>query len=267
MARRCACEKCGTFDPDKFVPGSWISVKKDGVRVETFGKLFLSRDDKEYRGLEHLEELISGIAYGLDCEGIVPGHGFDGASGLFRNHSSVPDARLWVFDLHDTNLPIEERYKILERLPIFDNEFIELAPHMQVWSLDQVNEFYAKALADGWEGVVICKPNTFYKHDCRTQWFRLVPDKSLDLECINFYEGKGRLEGTLGGVIFNKSGIEIKVGTGKALNDKTRADIWNHKYKFLGKVGKIIYKSEYKSGKLRQPRLELWRDDKQPDYR
>ncbi len=290
---------CKTFDPKKAKYPLLVAIKKDGVRGQKIDKM-ISRQGKPLVGHNHIESVLDKFAYDMDGELCVPGMIFDEASGLIRNDDPTPNSVFWIFDSPSMPGTKMERYKRLENvIPVsMTDTRVALIKHYLVKNETELMKFYNWAITVAKEeGIVIYNPDQEYE-DGRI-WWRLVPIKSEDLKVIGFEEGKGKFAGSLGKIIVDYKGHEVKVGTGfkeKILKSQenqlvTEIDknlflnkskklegyslqsishmwlsirdfIWANQDLFMGLVAKIEYKEKTKAGSLRQPRFKGWRFDK-----
>ena len=284
---------CKTFDPDKAIYPLMAAIKKDGIRGQYVDKL-ISRQGKQLTGLDHIEDQID---INLDGEIVVPGMCFDDSSGIIRKEEYTPEAEFWVFDAPSIIGSKLDRYEWLKE-NLKQTDAVKLLRHHWIADSNKLYAFYDHVVNDlNEEGIVLYDPDADYE-DGRI-WHRFVPVKSEDLKVIGFYEGKGKNQNSLGGIVFDYKGHEINVGTGFTekilksqenqplrmvdetllrLNTKTwqgvslhdvhpmwlknRKFIWDNQQLFLGRIAKIEYKEITKYGALRQPRFKGWRFDK-----
>lgn len=279
-----------------------VAVKKDGVRARFINGEFITRQGKKIIGVEHLEEQLKDVEYELDGEMCVPGLIFDEASGLIRSEESTPEAVYHMFDITDIDDTKMNRYYELVQLKsnyLAGCSNIEVIQHLCANNEEELIDFYNKAVEDGEEGIVIYKMDSLYEDKRSYDWMRLVPKNSEDLEVIGFFEGRGKYAFTLGGIIVDRKGKAVKVGTGfkdvlskkeeegiiKDVDKKVfyslsipsyptklediytpllslRKVIWRNNNMFIGVKAKIEYKEKTKAGSLRQPRFKGWRFDK-----
>lgn len=257
-----------TFDPKKVKYPCLAAVKKDGVRG-LYTTTMLSRQGHKLIGHDHIEEQVEEYAKDFDGELCVPGKIFDIASGLIRNDQPTPESIYWIFDAPSVPGDKQQRYNWL-RNNFKNTNFVKLIPHYKFELETQLLEFYHCALVQGEEGIVIYDPNDIYENKRSYSWMRLVPKKQADCKVIGFYEGKGKLAGSLGGIIVDYKGHEVRVGTGfvekfniKLSNEyRLRSYIWENKDLFIGVIAQIEFKEETKAGSMRQPRFKYWRFDK-----
>ena len=63
---------------------------------------------------------------------------------------------------------------------------------------------------------------------------------TMDLEITGFEEGSGRLEGTLGSLVVDFKGNEVRVGSG--FSDEQREEFWRNREELLGALCEVKYK-------------------------
>lgn len=91
---------------------------------------------------------------------------------------------------------------------------------------------------------------------------KVKPVKSLDLECVGWFPGKGKHAGRAGGITVVYKGVRTYVGTG--FSDAERERIISGC--FDGSIAEVEFMEVTADGKLREPRFKGWRHDKErPD--
>lgn len=248
-----------TFKEEKCKWPCMAAVKKDGVRGRFVNGRLYSRTGHKIIGCEHIENQQKYFPNQLDGELIVPNMSFDELSGLIRNNQSVPDAEYHVFDTPDQYQTKQERYEYL-KANFIETKHVKLIDHYPLENTTDLNNLYDFAINQlKEEGLVIYNQDSMYKDKRSYDWMRLVPLQTADCKVVGFFEGNGRLEGSLGGIIVDYKGKEVNVGTG--FSDDEREDIWDNQYKYLGDIAECIFKEETKKGSMRQPRFNRWRWD------
>ena len=270
----------------------FVSRKLNGVRCSFVGDKLMSRQGKEFKGLEHI---IS------DLKRLVPDGTFVDGELLYKNKEGLSDSASFqkgtgiamskdidktclkyvIFDM----LPLAEfwrgrsnsRYSIRKKSLIelgkkieedgTDN--LEIVPflyegtdHSKIWEcLDYAEEH-------DWEGVVV---NLDTPYECkRTK--NLIKVKEFftaDILCTGIEEGSGRNKGTLGAIICDYKGNALNVGSG--FSDKQRKYYWQHPEEVVGKIVTVKYKEETKNKdggiSIQFPTFETVRQDKtEPNY-
>jgi len=257
-----------TFNPKKVKYPCYAAVKKDGVRG-LYATTMISRQGQQLLGHDHIEKQIEGYGEKFDGELCVPGEIFDVASGLIRNDQPTPESVYWIFDCPSIPGTKAQRYKwLLENISETDN--IRLIHHWIFYNEKQLMEFYKHVLSKGEEGIVIYDFKDIYEDKRSYSWMRMVPREQADCKVIGFFEGRGKHAGSLGGIIVDYKGHEVKVGSGftekisggDSSMYKIRSFIWNNKELFIGAFAQCEFKEKTKAGSMRQPIFKRWRFDK-----
>jgi ATP-dependent DNA ligase len=114
-----------------------------------------------------------------------------------------------------------------------------------------------------YEGLVLKRNNGKYGD----VWGRIKHRTSIDYVCMGIDEGRGRLEGMVGGILgglFNDDKecvVVCKVGGG--MKDDERKNLWENREQLIGSVFTAGGYKVYKSGAIRHPQFMGFRDDKQ----
>jgi DNA ligase-1 len=133
----------------------------------------------------------------------------------------------------DLKKVIKSKYKICKDMP-------------------ELQAFYAEVLEEGknsdgtlnglGEGLILKNPKGEYEWKRSKNWMKWKPVIDLDLEIVGFYEGEGRLKGTLGGLELsgkNENDDPVEARCGSGFSDDMRNMIWKNRQKFLGKIAMI----------------------------
>lgn len=150
----------------------WISPKLDGVRVTVQGGRLLSRTNKPIPNKYCQSLFVKSDLEGLDGELIV---GSPTDKDVFQNTMSgvmsvdgEPDVHFFVFDVINSDRVFDDRYLAIENanaLGHFDNHpRVRVVPNTLIDNDDQLTTYQEVWLAAGYEGVMIRKPGTTYKH-------------------------------------------------------------------------------------------------------
>ena len=273
----------------------FLEVKLDGVRVITIlypnGKVdMFSRNGKELNNFNNLqEELIEKIRTNpindaLVIDGEVVSKNFQELMKQIHRKEVVQnqDATLFLFDF----LPLEKfkagfykkpyrsRTSSLEK---WYNEYIQNSDKIKLIEKKLVNldsssglsifrNFNNESIVQGYEGIMIKDPESFYECKRSTTWLKLKPVIEISLEVKNFEEGTGRNLGKLGAIIAEgiDNGKFFKLNIGSGFSDKQRESFWKDKHKLIGQIVEIKADSISKSQdgeywSLRFPRFKCFR--------
>lgn len=282
------------IDKVKLKGDEWISIsrKLNGTRCAFIGNKCMTRQGKEYRGLDHIINDIKKIGYEdhfidgellyKNNEGLSDSEAFQKGTGIaMSKDENKQDLKLVVFDL----FPLEEFWNGKSRntyenrrkaLNVFDlqlqdiccknievvNQLYAGTDHSQIWKwLDYAEEH-------DWEGIIL---NLDTPYECKRTKNLIKVKKffSCDIKCIGAEEGSGRNKGTLGSLVCDYKGNKVNVGSG--FSDEDRKRIWQHPEDVIGKVISVKYKEETKNKdggiSIQFPVFETIRFDKnEPSY-
>lgn len=251
----------------KLEDGCYISLsrKLNGTRCAWVGNKLMTRQGKEYIGLDHIKNdlltlgcesmFVDGELLYKNEEGLSDSYAFQLGTGIAMskdlNKSQLKYVVFDIFPLEEfwngvSKLTYKERRKnlyILEdtikRTGITNIEIVPLlyegVDHNKIW------EWLDFAEANDWEG---CMINLDAPYECKRTKNLMKVKKffDCDLMCIGVEEGTGRNKGTLGAIVCNYKGNTINVGSG--FTDEDRARIWSNPESIIGKIITVKYKEE-----------------------
>ena len=132
--------------------------------------------------------------------------------------------------------------------------------------LSVFRNFNNESIVQGYEGIMIKDPESFYECKRSTTWLKLKPVIEISLEVKDFEEGTGRNTGKLGAIIAegvdNDKFFRLNIGSG--FSDEQRESFWKDKHKLIGQIVEIKADSISKSQdgehwSLRFPRFKCFR--------
>jgi len=272
-------------DLEKLLYPCLASAKLDGIRAIVINGVVMSRSLKPIPN-EYVQKLFSKYEY-LDGELIVGEPTSktcyrDTVSGVMSKDGE-PDVRFFAFD-HIKN-PLE---KYTDRYARIRNKSIDLHHQHVVTCLDTLLALEEKLLDQGYEGLILRDPAAPYKYGRSTvkEGYLLKLKRFVDaeFEVVGFEERQrndnpattnelGRTarsshqsgksgRGDLGALVLRLTGVDgvdrFSVGTG--FDDSQRADIWNNRDKYLGRLAKVKYFPIGMKVAPRHPVFLGWRD-------
>lgn len=278
---------------EKTNPDIIITQKYDGVRCvaihDKSGIKLFSRQGKPIEGLYDLEEQLLWLPFGC----------FDGE--LLLNKDNIPSKDLYretvtvvnskdqdkkdiVFNIFDTceikefengycSVPCIERKKIIQELEEqMKPDWWKSVPILYYgkYNKDIVQQELNKQIALEHEGVMVNIANAPYEARRTKNILKVKAMQDCDLKIIGFEEGTGKNKGTLGAIIVDYKGFEVRVGSG--FTDQDREYFWANQNELLGRVITVQYFEETTNKKdnslsLRFPvYLELREKGKEVSY-
>ena len=271
-----------------------VEVKLDGVRVITIlypnGDVTqYSRNGKELVNFPHIKEQFSKTScYDVPMvfDGEVMSANFQDLMQVIhkKNGSSeAGDAVLHLFDmlpLEDFNKGIYNKSQVdrtaeltdwfgkvsatnlVNNIAILDHEVINLDTDEGQKAYSDIN---SKAIAGGYEGIMIKDLDAPYECKRSASWLKLKPFIEVSLEVIDVEEGTGKNEGRLGALVCSghDDGTDITVNVGSGFTDSLRDDIWSSRNDTIGRVVEIradaITQNKDGTYSLRFPRFKTFR--------
>lgn len=278
------------IDKYKFRKGELIfaSRKLNGSRGTYFKGDIISRQAQKFEGLDHIIkdiEKIIGTDYAVDGElirrnidGLTDGQNFRETISILNSDGN--DKSLIKFVIFDI-VPIDEfeRDACTENYSVRKKRLLDLKNKIQkngtqnievvqmVYEGTDVNDVYDwldYAVKHDWEGLVVNR-QVPYRRTRHNGCLKVKRFYTVDLRITAIEEGQNRLTGTMGALVVDYKGNELRVGSG--FDDATRAAVWANPDDYIGKIVEIKYKEkscDKKTGleSLQFPTFVRFRNDK-----
>ena len=241
----------------------FISRKLNGTRTAFVGDKCMTRQGKEYKGLDHIisdlqkivgtEMFVDGELLYKNKEGLSDSEAFQKGTGIaMSKDNDKSELKLVIFDMFPldefwngkSKEPYSNRKKDLielgEKITALGTDNLEIVQmcyegydHSEIWKwLDYAEQH-------DWEGVIL---NLDTPYECkRTK--NLIKVKrfyTYDLEVVGVEEGTGRNKGTLGALVVKYKNNTVNVGSG--FTDEERSYYWNNQDEIIGRVIEVKYK-------------------------
>ena len=271
-----------------------IEVKLDGVRVLTIvhpdGRVDqFSRNGKELVNFPHIKEQFAQVARegGISQPTVFDGEVMSSSFQDLMKHvhrksdAKTDDATLNLFDI----IPLEDFEKGVCKTPqskrsmlleVWYSMWDNIIPNITVVGqslvdLDteagqkQYRAINARAIAGGYEGIMIKDPDAIYQCKRSVAWLKLKPFIEVSLEVVAVEEGTGRNVGKLGAIVCEgiDDGKNIRVNVGSGFADSDRDDFWNSRDEVIGQVVEVradaITQNQDGTYSLRFPRFLRFR--------
>ena len=246
-----------------------VEVKLDGVRVITIvwpdGRVLqFSRNGKELVNFEHVKEQLAAVAHGFNepvvLDGEIMSSSFQDLMKQVHRKDNVAagDAVLNLFDYltleefqaggtgsarqeHRSVMLSEWYATVRDALPnvaVLSYEAIDLDTDE---GQDQFRDINQRAIAGGYEGIMIKDPAAPYECKRTTAWLKLKPFIEVSLSVVDFEQGTGRNAGRLGAIICEgeDDGRRIRVNVGSGFSDSDRDSFWAESDQLYGQVVEV----------------------------
>lgn len=100
---------------------------------------------------------------------------------------------------------------------------------------------------DGKEGLMLNVSTKPWVNKRTNNLLKVKSMQTVDLKIIGFVEGEGKYQGMLGRLIVDYKGNEL--GCGSGFDDSERAEIWNNKEDYIGRICEVQYFRESQNDK------------------
>ena len=165
-------------------------------------------------------------------------------------------------------LPYSERRKTLDSLFSIadDQEWLKLVPALYSGGdTEQIEKIAHDLIEEGKEGAMVNDNSANYQFGRTKSLLKVKEFHSADLVVTGYFEGQGKYEGTLGGLIVDYNGNEVKVGSG--FTDEQRDEYWAKRDEMINRIVQIDFFSESTNQNndeisLRFPTIKGIREDK-----
>jgi DNA ligase-1 len=267
------CMLAAPMNEKKLKNEVFVEPKYDGVRVLAYisGKniTFYSRGGREFFNFEFLKEELRSILKDeiesfkfLILDGEVTASTFNEIVG--KSHRKEEQMKNAVFNIFDvpslTHLVLKERKTVLSNMFKDSNsKVIKLVPYL-LCKKENIENAYIEFLSQGLEGAIVKNPYSLYEDKRSTSWMKLKEINSLDLVITSVFEGTGKYEGMMGGVIGVDQEGRLKVSVGTGFSDEQRLAFWDERISLIGRWIEIAYQNETVNDSVRHPRFIRFRD-------
>lgn len=278
------------IDKYKFRKGELIfaSRKLNGSRGTYFKGDIISRQAQKFDGLDHIIkdiEKIIGTDYAVDGElirrnidGLTDGQNFRETISILNSDGN--DKSLIKFVIFDI-VPVDEfeMDACTENYSVRKKRLLDLKNKIQkngtqnievvqmVYEGTDVNDVYDwldYAVRHDWEGLVVNR-QVPYRRTRHNGCLKVKRFYTVDLRITAIEEGQNRLAGTMGALVVDYKGNELRIGSG--FDDATRAAVWANPDDYIGKIVECKYKEVTMDKKtclesLQFPTFVRFRNDK-----
>lgn len=268
-----------SYDKLKLKEGTWFSLsqKLNGNRASFYHGKLISRQGKEFTGMQHiisdLEKLGLGWFYDgelirKNIDNLSDGENFRIGTGIINSDAdSKEEIKFVIFDyfpeseIHDKQS--HDNYKVrremlnglrktIEEKNLQNIEIVTMV--YEGTDQSQIMKWLDYAVDKGWEGLMLNK-DAVYKCKRTTDLIKIKRFYSMDLPIVEVLEGDGRLKNTLGALVVQYKDNTVNVGSG--FDDETRTKFWADRENLIGRIIEVKYKEISKDKKTKLESLQF----------
>lgn len=266
------------FDnPDKLIGKEFaLTTKIDGMRCVMLKKdnniTFWSRKGQKIEGLVDLEQEAKAFPDNLCLDGelVAIVDGPDTYKDTMRRARQSTNLekhglKMLVFDCMTAeqfeNQVCEDTYRDRRAYlsSIFNENchlYFQCLPMLYVGTdTNKIIEFLNEETNKGEEGIMINIVDAPYVFGRTWDLMKVKKFKDTEVKVINFEEGTNSNTGTLGALVCEYKGNELRVGSG--FSEEQRDYIWNHKEEYLNKLITVKYFEETYNSTTKLPSLRF----------
>lgn len=260
-----------SYEKLKLKDGEWFSLsqKMNGNRASFYQGKLISRQGKEFTGMQHiisdLEQLGVGWFYDgelirKNIDNLPDGENFRIGTGIINSDAvAKEEIKFVIFDYFPEDEVLAGQssatYKIRRNML---NELRDMIKEKNLQNIEIVTMVYEgsdkseimrwldHAVNVGWEGLMLNK-DAVYKCKRTTDLIKIKRFYSMDLPIVEVLEGDGRLKDTLGALVVQYKDNTVNVGSG--FDDETRAKFWKDRENLIGRIVEVKYKEISKDKK------------------
>ena len=256
----------------------FLSKKLNGNRCTYFDGKLISRQGKEFTGLQHIIDDINFLGYGdfvfdgelirKNIDNISDNENFRIGTGIINSDDETKEEISFIiFDAFTKEEFITKKFKNTYKqrkniLTELECDFIKMGVnHLEIvemlyegTDISQIDRLLDYAVKHDWEGLMLNK-NTTYECKRTTNLIKIKRFYTMDLEIVDVEEGSGKLTGTLGALVVKFKDNVVNVGSG--FDDETRKEFWINRDNLIGRIAEVKYKEITKDKKTNLESLQF----------
>lgn len=260
-----------SYEKLKLKDDEWFSLsqKMNGNRASLYQGKLISRQGKEFTGMQHIISDLNQLGMGWFYDGelirknidnLSDGENFRIGTGIINSDAaSKEEIKFVIFDYFPESEISQKqsttKYRIRRKML---NALRDVIAEKNLQNIEivtmvyegtdqtQIMKWLDYAVDHGWEGLMLNKDAT-YKCKRTMDLIKIKRFYSMDLPVLEVLEGDGRLKGTLGALVVKYKNNTVNVGSG--FDDETRKEFWDNKESLIGRIVEVKYKEISKDKK------------------
>lgn len=241
--------------------GAWFTLtqKLNGVRATYYNGELIARSGMPFEGLDHIIRVLKSLDGDMVYDGeltlknkgeLSDNEAFRVATGIINSDGDKSDICFTMFDVIPTdefcsnkgtlNYSLRRAHLMkISRLHRLGDDVKVLPVLYSGSNVEKINYYLNKMVEEDKEGLMV-NLDVPYKCCRHNGILKVKRFYTMDLPIIGYEEGGGRLLGTLGALVLDYKGNEVKVGSG--FSDEQRQLYWKQKDDLIGILCEVKYK-------------------------
>ena len=270
------------FNKVKLNDNEWFSLsqKLNGVRGTFFESKLISRQGKEFVGLDHIIKDIEDLIYDSEdwvidgelirknTDKIPDNENFRITTGIINQEDADKSSiQFVIFDIlpkdeflrGESRLPYKERMEKLlflgEMIRLLDLDSLAIVDILYSGTDQSLIDFYLEKMVNEDKEGLILNRDSKYRRKRHNGILKVKRFYTVDLRIIDFEEGTGRLKGSLGAFVVRYKDNILNVGSG--ISDEQRHTFWEERESLIDRVIEVRYKEESRDKDTGKPSLQF----------
>lgn len=266
----------------KLNDNEWFSLsqKLNGVRGTFFDGKLISRQGKEFVGLDHIIKDIEDLIYdskdwvidgelirkNTDC--VPDNENFRITTGIINQEDADKSSiQFVIFDIlpkdeflrGESRLPYKERMEKLlflgEMIRLLDLDSLAVVDILYSGTDQSAIDVYLERMVNEDKEGLMLNRDAKYRRKRHNGILKVKRFYTVDLRIIDFEEGTGRLKGSLGAFVVRYKDNILNVGSG--MSDEQRRTFWEERESLIDRVIEVRYKEESRDKDTGKPSLQF----------
>lgn len=235
-----------------FTKRTFVQPKLDGLRADNFNNKLTSRNGKPYVSCPHLYQnkaRLDGELYNHEYKS-----DFNKIVSLCKKQKptkedleeSTKKVQMWVYDFPEHNDVFSKRYEALEKW--YNDNYHQkynpfwLVPTYEVKNMDEVINYHAQFVNEGYEGTIIRIDLGPYENKRSKQLLKYKDFIDEEFEIVEYEEGEGGRVGTIGFFIMKHDKNPKLTFKSNVKGDfDFLKQVWQDREKYIGTKATVKY--------------------------
>ena len=236
-----------------------VQPKYNGIRAVSFRHKgdthIISRERKVIDTVNHIESNLPNIFLNHSPDGELYNHNLTFQEIVRRvkkyREGLTEEIQYWVYDLAIPDIIVSERLNLIDKIIPNNHRIIKKVPYYYIDSYDEFKQYHDKFVSDGYEGIILREPNSFYGFNDRPSCLQKYKEfKDAEYKIVDY----NKEEWDDNGVMYNLVVWVCETEKGERFNVRPKGSFQNRIYQYnradmyIGKMYTVRYQEESENG-------------------